>query len=432
MNTLNTTMYAVNTGDLITQDPALHELIQNELRRQHEHLELIASENYVSRAVLEAQGSVLTNKYAEGYPGHRYYGGCAHVDDIENLAIERAQRLFEVDYVNVQPHSGSQANAAVFMALLEPGDLILGMSLSAGGHLTHGTAINFSGRFYRAIQYGVDLKTGLIDYDQVRDLAIKHKPRLIIAGFSAYSRALDWSVFRAIADEVGAYLLVDMAHLAGLVAGKVHSSPVPWADVITSTTHKTLRGPRGGLILAASSSRYPQLGRALNRSIFPGTQGGPLMHTIAAKAVCFQEALAPAFKIHAQQVVLNAKKLAKTLSDQGFEIVSGGTDNHLFLVDLSLREQTGQRAEIALGEAHITLNKNSVPGDRQSPLVTSGIRLGTPALTTRGLKEQEMEQVGRWIAQILNHLDATDSDLASVQAQVREEVQALCTKFRIL
>ena len=403
-------------------DDELQAAMTAEVRRQEEHIELIASENYASPRVLEAQGSVLTNKYAEGYPGKRYYGGCEQVDVAERLAIERACTLFGAAYANVQPHSGSQANQAVYMALLEPGDTVLGMSLAHGGHLTHGASVNFSGKIYKAVQYGVN-EQGLIDYEQMASLARAHRPRLIVAGFSAYSRVVDWVRFRAIADEVGAYLLVDMAHVAGLVAAGVYPSPVQIADVTTTTTHKTLRGPRGGLILARAN---PDIEKKLNSTIFPGIQGGPLMHVIAAKAVAFKEALEPEFSTYQQQVVDNARILAATLVERDYKIVSGGTDNHLMLVDLIAQDLTGKDAEAALGAANITVNKNAVPGDPRSPFVTSGIRLGTPAITTRGFGPAETRQLGHWIADILDHMND-----AAVIARVKGEVLALCRRFPV-
>ncbi|MGB3134203.1 MAG: serine hydroxymethyltransferase [Candidatus Macondimonas sp.] len=403
-------------------DDELQAAMTAEVRRQEEHIELIASENYASPRVLEAQGSVLTNKYAEGYPGKRYYGGCEYVDVAERLAIERACTLFGAAYANVQPHSGSQANQAVYMALLEPGDTVLGMSLAHGGHLTHGASVNFSGKIYKAFQYGVN-EQGLIDYEQMASLARAHRPRLIVAGFSAYSRVVDWARFRAIADEVGAYLLVDMAHVAGLVAAGVYPSPVQIADVTTTTTHKTLRGPRGGLILARAN---PDIEKKLNSTIFPGIQGGPLMHVIAAKAVAFKEALEPEFTTYQRQVVDNARILAATLVERGYKIVSGGTDNHLMLVDLIAQDLTGKDAEAALGAANITVNKNAVPGDPRSPFVTSGIRLGTPAITTRGFGPAETRQLGHWIADILDHMGDT-----AVIARVKGEVLALCRRFPV-
>ncbi len=404
-------------------DPAVWELICAESVRQAEHIELIASENYVSPAVLAAQGSVLTNKYAEGYAGRRYYGGCEYVDLIEMLAIERAKILFSADYVNVQPHSGSQANAAVMLALLEPGDTILGMSLSAGGHLTHGSTVNFSGKIYNTVDYGVDIQTGLIDYTYLAQQAIKHRPKMIIAGFSAYSQVVDWAKFREIADLVGAILLVDMAHVAGLVAVGIYPSPLSYADVVTSTTHKTLRGPRGGLILAKSN---PEIEKKLNSAVFPGTQGGPLMHVIAAKAVCFQEALQPEFKTYQEQVVLNAKTMVQVLQDRSYTVISSGTENHLLLVDLTSKNLTGAQAERALGLANITVNKNSIPNEPRSPFVTSGIRLGTPAVTTRGFKEPEIIQLTNWLADILDQPESLDLGL-----QVKSNVLALCHKFPV-
>jgi glycine hydroxymethyltransferase len=403
-------------------DDELQAALTAEAQRQEEHLELIASENYASPRVLEAQGSVLTNKYAEGYPGRRYYGGCEYVDVAEDLAIKRACELFGASYANVQPHSGSQANQAVYMALLQPGDTVLGMSLAHGGHLTHGASVNFSGKIYNAVQYGVDSE-GLIDYVQVETLAREHRPRLIVAGFSAYSRVVDWARFRTIADEVGAYLLVDMAHVAGLVAAGVYPSPVPLADVTTTTTHKTLRGPRGGLILARPN---PEIEKKLNSIVFPGIQGGPLMHVIAAKAVAFKEALQPEFATYQQQVVDNARVLAATLVECGYKIVSGGTDNHLMLVDLIGRELTGKDAEAALGAANITINKNAVPGDPRSPFVTSGIRLGTPAITTRGFGVEETRTLGRWIAEVLDH---PNDD--AVLNRIKGEVLAICRRFPV-
>ena len=404
-------------------DDELFAALQAERRRQEEHVELIASENYASPRVLEAQGSVLTNKYAEGYPGRRYYGGCEYVDQAEELAVERAKQLFGADYANVQPHSGSQANVAAFMAMIEPGDTILGMSLAHGGHLTHGAKINFSGRVYNAVQYGLDESGGEIDYEQVAKLAKEHQPKLIIAGFSAYSRIVDWARFRAIADSVGAFLMADMAHVAGLVAAGVYPSPVPYADVVTSTTHKTLRGPRGGIILA---KRNEALEKRLNTLVFPGTQGGPLMHVIAAKAVAFKEALQPEFKIYQQQVVENARAMAATLAERGYRIVSGGTDNHLFLVDLIDKDITGKDADAALGRANITVNKNSVPNDPRSPFVTSGLRMGTPAVTTRGFGVAECRTLSGWIADVLDNI-ADEEVIRRVRAQVLE----LCGRFPV-
>ena len=404
-------------------DPELWSAIQNEEKRQEEHIELIASENYTSPRVMEAQGSVLTNKYAEGYPGKRYYGGCEFVDVAEQLAIDRAKALFGADYANVQPHSGSQANAAVYMALLEPGDVVLGMSLSDGGHLTHGASVNFSGKMYKAYQYGLNAKTGEIDYEQVQVLANEHKPKMIMAGFSAYARIVNWQRFREIADSVGAYLVVDMAHVAGLVATGQYPNPVKIADVTTTTTHKTLGGPRGGLILAKANEA---LEKKLNSAVFPGGQGGPLMHVIAAKAVCFKEAMSEEFKEYQKQVVKNARVMAQTLKSRSYEIVSGGTDNHLFLLSLIGKEITGKDADAALGSAHITVNKNAVPNDPRSPFVTSGLRIGTPAMTRRGFKEAEAEQLANWIADILD-----DIHNQKVIGEVRNKVSALCKRFPV-
>jgi glycine hydroxymethyltransferase len=404
-------------------DDELAQAIEHERVRQEEHIELIASENYASPRVMEAQGSVLTNKYAEGYPHKRYYGGCEYVDIAEQLAIDRVKELFGAAYANVQPHSGSQANAAVYFALLEPGDNILGMSLAHGGHLTHGAKVSISGKLYNAHQYGLNEKTGEIDYDQVEALAKEHKPKMIISGFSAYSRIVDWQRFRDIADSVGAYLMADMAHVAGLVAAGVYPSPVNIADVTTTTTHKTLRGPRGGLILAKSN---PDLEKKLNSLVFPGTQGGPLMHVIAAKAVAFKEALQPEFKQYQQQVVKNAQAMAKVLMDRGYNIVSGGTDNHLFLVDLINKGITGKDADAALGKANITVNKNSVPNDPQSPFVTSGLRIGTPAVTTRGFNESEVTQVAGWICDILD-----DINNQSTGQRVKQQVLDICKRYPV-
>jgi len=404
-------------------DDSLWQAMQAEAQRQEDHIELIASENYASPRVMAAQGSVLTNKYAEGYPGKRYYGGCEHVDVAESLAIERAKELFGAAYANVQPHSGSQANAAVYLALLSPGDTILGMSLAHGGHLTHGAKVNFSGKIFNAIQYGLNDKTGEIDYDQVERLTAEHKPKMVVAGFSAYSRIVDWQRFRKIADSVGAYLFVDMAHVAGLVAAGLYPNPVPIADVVTTTTHKTLRGPRGGIILARSN---PDLEKKLNSTIFPGTQGGPLMHVIAAKAVAFLEALQPDFKEYQKQVVANARAMATVMQKRNYKIVSGGTDDHLFLVDLIDKKITGKEAEAALGEAWITVNKNAVPNDPQTPFVTSGIRIGTPACTTRGFKTEDVEKLAGWICDILDNLG--DS---GVRTAVRAKVQDLCKRFPV-
>ncbi|MCB1663936.1 MAG: serine hydroxymethyltransferase [Pseudomonadales bacterium] len=404
-------------------DPVLFGAIQDEERRQEEHIELIASENYASPRVMEAQGGVLTNKYAEGYPQRRYYGGCEYVDVAEQLAIERAKELFGADYANVQPHSGSQANAEVYMALLQPHDTVLGMSLADGGHLTHGAKVNFSGKIYNSIQYGLNEDTGEIDYDQVEALAKEHKPKMIIAGFSAYSQIVDWQRFRDIADMVGAYFVVDMAHVAGLVATGHYPNPVLIADVVTTTTHKTLRGPRGGLILARAN---PELEKKLNSSVFPGQQGGPLMHVIAAKAVAFKEALEPSFKEYQAQVVKNAKKMASVFIQRGYNIVSGGTENHLMLVDLIDKGITGKDADAALGSANITANKNAVPKDPQSPFVTSGLRVGTPAITTRGFKEAEVERLTGWMCDVLDDI----GNQATI-ARVREQVLALCRDFPV-
>ena len=403
-------------------DDELWGAMQAEVRRQEEHIELIASENYASPRVMEAQGSVLTNKYAEGYPAKRYYGGCEYVDKAEQLAIDRVKQLFGADYANVQPHSGSQANAAVYMALLNPGDTVLGMSLAHGGHLTHGAKVNFSGKIYNAVQYGITAD-GYIDYAEVERLAIEHQPKMIVAGFSAYSRVIDWQKFREIADKVGAYLMVDMAHVAGLVAAGVYPSPVQIADVTTSTTHKTLRGPRGGIILAKAN---PELEKKFNSLVFPGIQGGPLMHVIAAKAVAFKEALEPEFTVYQQQVAKNAKVMAETLMSRGYNIVSGGTDNHLMLVDLIAKGITGKAADAALGAANITVNKNSVPNDPQSPFVTSGIRVGTPAITTRGFKEAECAQLANWIADVLDNID----DAATIE-RVKGQVLEICARFPV-
>jgi glycine hydroxymethyltransferase len=404
-------------------DDELWQSIQDEERRQEEHIELIASENYASPRVMQAQGSVLTNKYAEGYPGKRYYGGCEYVDVAEQLAIDRVKQLFGADYANVQPHSGSQANAAVYLALCEPGDTILGMSLAHGGHLTHGAKVNFSGFIFNAVQYGLDEATGEIDYEQVEALAKEHKPKMIIAGFSAYSRVVDWQRFRDIADSVGAYLFVDMAHVAGLVAAGVYPSPVQIADVTTSTTHKTLRGPRGGIILAKSN---PEIEKKLNSRVFPGTQGGPLMHVIAAKAVAFKEALEPEFKTYQQQVLDNARAMARVFLDRGYKVVSGGTDNHLFLVDLVDKGITGKDAEAALGEANITVNKNAVPNDPQSPFVTSGIRLGTPAITTRGFTADDASALAGWMCDVMDAMDNS-----SVRDSVRSKVLEICKRLPV-
>jgi glycine hydroxymethyltransferase len=404
-------------------DPELAKAIADERNRQEDHLELIASENYTSPRVLEAQGSVLTNKYAEGYPGKRYYGGCEFVDVAEQLAIDRAKQLFGAAYVNVQPHSGSQANAAVYLAMLAPGDTILGMSLDHGGHLTHGAKVNFSGKLFNAVQYGIKSDSGEIDYDQVQSLAKEHRPKVVVAGFSAYSRVIDWARFRAIADSVGAYLFVDMAHVAGLVAAGVYPNPVPFADVVTTTTHKTLRGPRGGLILARP---HPDLHKKFNSMVFPGTQGGPLMHVIAAKAVAFLEALQPEFKVYSAQVVTNARVMTKVLQQRGYKIVSGGTDNHLFLLDLIDKNITGKDADAALGRAHMTVNKNAVPNDPRPPAISSGLRIGTPAVTTRGFKEPEIQQMTTWIADVLDHM----GDESAVE-RARAEVVKICRRFPV-
>jgi len=397
--------------------------ITEEARRQEEHIELIASENYASPRVLEAQGSVLTNKYAEGYPHKRYYGGCEYVDQVEVLAIERVKALFGAHYANVQPHSGSQANAAAYLALLNPGDTILGMSLDAGGHLTHGAAPNFSGKIYNPVQYGLNTDTGEVDYDEVARLAETHKPRLIIGGFSAYSRKLDWQVFRDIADSVGAYLLVDMAHVAGLVAAGLYPNPVPIADVTTSTTHKTLRGPRGGIILAREN---PEIEKKLNSALFPGSQGGPLMHVIAAKAVCFKEAASAEFRAYQAQVISNAQTMAEGFQSRGYKVVSGGTDNHLFLLDLIDKGITGKDADAALGRANITVNKNAVPNDPRSPFVTSGLRIGTPAVTTRGFKEAECETLTAWMCDVLDDI-GNDNMIETV----RQRVVELCGRYPV-
>ena len=405
-------------------DPELAKAIASERQRQEDHVELIASENYASPRVLEAQGSVLTNKYAEGYPGKRYYGGCEYVDIAETLAIERVKQLFDCDYANVQPHSGSQANQAVYFALLKPGDTILGMSLAHGGHLTHGAKVNLSGKLFNAVQYGIDAATGVVNYDAIETLAFEHKPKMVIAGFSAYSQVMDWARFRAIADKVGAYLFVDMAHVAGLVAAGVYPSPLPHAHVVTSTTHKTLRGPRGGIILAKNAG--VEIEKKLQSIVFPGIQGGPLMHVIAAKAVAFKEALEPEFKTYQTQVVKNAQAMANAFIARGYKIVSGGTQNHLMLIDLIGRDATGKDSEAALGLAHITANKNAVPNDPRSPFITSGLRIGTPAVTTRGYKEADCVDLTHWICDVLD----APSD-AGVIAQVREKVMAQCKAFPV-
>jgi len=415
-------MYSKNLN-IADFDPELWQSIQSEVKRQEEHLELIASENYASPRVLQAQGSVLTNKYAEGYPRNRYYGGCEFVDIAEQLAIDRAKQLFKADYANVQPHSGSQANAAVYMALLKPGDTLLGMSLAHGGHLTHGAKVSFSGKLYQAVQYGLKSDTGEIDYEQVESLALQHKPKMIMSGFSAYSRVVDWQRFRDIADKVGACLAADMAHVAGPIAAGLYPSPVQIADVTTTTTHKTLRGPRGGLILAKAN---PDIEKKLNSIVFPGIQGGPLMHVIAAKAVALKEALLPEFKTYQAQVLENARAMVAVMIERGYKIVSSGTDNHLFLVDLIDKSITGKAANAALGQANITANKNAVPNDPQSPFVTSGLRIGTPAITTRGLGTIESRQVAHWICDIVD-----DVENLELQASVKAEVLALCGRFPV-
>ena len=412
-----------NNQSIEQYDPELWSSIKKESIRQEEHIELIASENYASTRVLEAQGSVLTNKYAEGYPSKRYYGGCEYVDIAEELAISRAKELFKADYANVQPHSGSSANAAAFLALLEPNDTILGMSLDHGGHLTHGAKVNFSGKNYKGIQYGLHPETNEIDYDQVRKLAHEHKPKLIIAGFSAYSGIIDWEIFREIADEVGAYFLVDMAHISGLVAAELYPSPIPFADVVTSTKHKTLRGPRSGIILARKNEAIE---KKLNSAVFPGSQGGPLMHVVAAKAVCFKEALEPEFKTYIKQVMDNAKVMCSTIQSRGINVVTGKTENHIILVDLRNKEITGKELEKALGDVNITVNKNAVPDDPRSPFVTSGVRLGTPAVTTRGFKEQEVEKISNWICDVIeNHQDISKMD------EIKNSVIELTSKYPV-
>ena len=405
-------------------DPELADAMAKEAERQEHHIELIASENYCSPRVMEAQGSQLTNKYAEGYPGKRYYGGCEHVDVVEQLAIDRAKQLFGAEYANVQPHAGSQANAAAFMALINAGDTVLGMSLSEGGHLTHGSHVNFSGKTYNAVQYGLNEETGEIDYEQVEALALEHKPKMIIGGFSAYSKVVDWARFREIADKIGAYLLVDMAHVAGLIAAGVYPSPLPHAHVVTTTTHKTLAGPRSGLILSACGDE--DIYKKLNSSVFPGNQGGPLCHVIAAKAVAFKEALQPEFKEYQQQVVKNAKAMVEVVLERGYDVVSGGTENHLFLLDLIKKDITGKDADAALGRANITVNKNSVPKDPRSPFVTSGLRIGSPAITRRGFKEEQAKQVATWICDILDNMGDE-----SVVERVKGEVVELCKAFPV-
>lgn len=440
-NTHNTQNTRFSATTIAQADPELWAAMSAEAQRQEDHVELIASENYTSPLVLEAQGSVLTNKYAEGYPGKRYYGGCEHVDVAEQLAIDRAKELFGADYANVQPHSGSSANAAAYLALLKPHDTILGMSLAHGGHLTHGSHVNFSGKTYNAVAYETNAE-GLVDYEAVRALAHEHKPQLIIAGFSAYSRVMDWAKFREIADEVGAYLLVDMAHIAGLVAAGLYPNPVPYADVVTTTTHKTLRGPRSGLILARSN---PELEKKLNSAVFPGSQGGPLMHVIAGKAAAFKEALSPEFKAYQAQVIANARAMAKVFMSRGFDIISGGTDNHLMLVSLIAKGITGKAADAALDRAHITVNKNAVPNDPKSPFVTSGIRVGTPAVTTRGFEEAECRELAGWMCDVMDALSVKaaakgQSDETEAQAeahveaaiiQARAQVEALCARFPV-
>lgn len=412
-----------NSQKIETYDSELWRALDQESVRQEEHIELIASENYASQRVMEAQGGLLTNKYAEGYPHKRYYGGCEHVDIAEELAINRAKELFKADYANVQPHSGSSANAAAFLAMLEPNDTILGMSLDQGGHLTHGAKVNFSGKNYTAFQYGLHPETHNIDYDQVRDLAKKHNPKMIIAGFSAFSGIIDWKIFRDIADETGSYFLVDMAHVSGLVAAGLYPSPVPYADVVTSTTHKTLRGPRSGIIISKSNEA---LEKKLNSAVFPGSQGGPLMHVIAAKAVCFKEALDPEFKLYMQQVIDNAKLMCEVIQDRGIDVVSGKTDNHIVLMDLRSKGLTGKDCELALGQANVTVNKNAVPDDPQSPFVTSGIRLGTPAVTTRGFKSGEIEILTNWICDVV--LDLGNADKIN---SIKDQVVEMCKRFPV-
>jgi len=412
-----------NTENIENYDDELWSSFKNESQRQEDHIELIASENYASNRILEAQGSVLTNKYAEGYPSKRYYGGCEYVDVAEELAIQRAKDLFGAAYANVQPHSGSSANAAAFLALLEPNDVILGMSLDHGGHLTHGAKVNFSGRNYKSYQYGLHPDTHDIDYDQVREMAVEFKPKLIIAGFSAFSGIVNWEKFREIADEVGAYLLVDMAHVSGLVAAGLYPSPIPYADVVTSTTHKTLRGPRSGIILAKEN---PDLHKKLNSAVFPGSQGGPLMHVVAAKAICFKEALDPDFKKYIQQVINNAKVMSQTIMSRGIDVVTGGTENHIVLVDLRSKNITGKDLEKVLGEINITVNKNSVPNDPKSPFVTSGVRLGTPAITTRGFKEKEVKLISNWICDVILNIDDSKK-----HEEIKNKVSDLCGKYPV-
>ncbi len=406
-------------------DDVIARAISDETQRQEDHIELIASENYASPRVMEAQGTVLTNKYAEGYPGKRYYGGCEYVDVVEQVAIDRAKELFGADWANVQPHSGSQANGAIFQALLNPGDTVLGMSLAHGGHLTHGAKINFSGKIYNSVQYGVD-DNGIVQMEEVRKLALEHKPKMIIAGFSAYSKTMDWNAFRAIADEVGAYLFVDMAHVAGLVAAGLYPNPVPYADVVATTTHKTLRGPRGGLIMGRANEAIE---KAVASRVFPGTQGGPLMHVIAAKAIAFKEALEPEFKVYAANVIKNAQAMATVFIERGYKVVSGGTDNHLFLVDLVAQGLTGKQADAALGEAHITINKNSVPNDPQSPFVTSGLRVGTPAVTTRGFGVAECTELAGWMCDVLDAIGKDNE--AQVKTDTIAKVTAVCARFPV-
>lgn len=411
---------------LASYDPEIWEAIREEDARQEDHIELIASENYTSPQVMAAQGSSLTNKYAEGYPGKRYYGGCEYVDKVETLAIERARQLFGADYANVQPHSGSQANAAVYQALCAPGDTILGMSLAHGGHLTHGARVNFSGKIYSAVQYGLNPETGEVDYEEVERLALAHRPKMIVAGFSAYSRVMDWARFREIADKVGAYLFVDMAHVAGLVAAGEYPTPIPHADVVTSTTHKTLRGPRGGIILARANE---EIEKKLNSAVFPGGQGGPLMHVIAAKAVSFKEAMTPEYKAYQKKVVENARAMAETFLDRGINIVSGGTDDHLMLVDLIGKAYTGKDADEALGRANITVNKNAVPNDPRSPFITSGLRVGTPAITTRGFGVEETQQLTHWICDVLDALEKEDVETAI--AKIKQKVLKICAQYPV-
>ncbi len=424
---LDTPMNGFFESSVRESDPELFKSIAGELERQQNQIELIASENIVSRAVLEAQGSVLTNKYAEGYPGKRYYGGNDMVDIAESLAIARACKLFGCQFANVQPHSGAQANQAVFLALLQPGDTYLGMDLAAGGHLTHGASVNLSGKWFRPVSYGVRQEDGLIDYDQVERLAAEHRPKLILAGASAYSRVIDYARFRKIADDAGAYFMMDMAHYAGLVAGGVYPNPVPYAHVTTTTTHKTLRGPRGGMILCND----PDLAKKINSAVFPGLQGGPLMHVIAAKAVCFGEALQPSFRLYAQATLDNARTLAQTLTERGFKVLSGGTDSHMVLMDLQNRNLTGKDSEKSLENAHLTCNKNKVPFDPRPPMVTSGLRLGSPAATTRGFGAQEFRQVGDWIGQVLEGLVQNPDDNSGIETRVKSEVRALCARFPI-